>query len=137
MGELKTGKSLFPRSSASVSSRLSPGQLICRKQSAQQANRDFKILNVDIFVKGKILENVLLRAGGFILESHDDHCVESIYRRHQEWLRVPIVVSLAQRFQIIVAPGIFLVTVPGVKKFCFYFSRKLTSVNWVLCLRSW
>ena len=47
------------------------------------------------------------------LKSHQDHGIQCIDRRHEERVPVPVVPRLAERKQCIVAPGIFLVRVPG------------------------
>ncbi len=60
--------------------------------------------------------------GCFVVQLHQDHRVEGIDGRHQERLRIPVVMSLREWFQVIVAPRVFLVTVPGVEKLRFHLS---------------
>jgi hypothetical protein len=47
--------------------------------------------------------------------------LERIDRRHQERFGVPIVIGLGEWFQIVVAPGVFLVAGPCMKKLGFHF----------------
>src|SRR6185503_7219176 len=91
------------------------------KQSAEEPDRDLEVLYLDVFIEGKILEDVLLRRGCFLVESHEDHGVERIDGSHEERLRVPVVIGFREWFQVVVAPGILFVAAPGVKKLGFDF----------------
>ena len=69
-------------------------ELITRKQTTEQPNRHFEVLNVDVFVEREILNDVLAIVVRFILKSHQDHRVERIDGSHQQRLRVPIMIGL-------------------------------------------
>jgi hypothetical protein len=90
------------------------GHLVTGQQSAEQSDRDLEVLHFDVFVEVKIVDDVLSRRVRFVLETHKDHRVERIDGRHQQRLRVPVVVSFGEWLQVVVTPGVFLVAVPRV-----------------------
>src|SRR6266704_6143990 len=110
-------------------------ELITRKQTTEQPNRHFEVLNVEVFVEREILNNVLASVVRFILKSHQDHRVERIDGSHQQRLRVPIMIGLAERLEIVMAPRVLFVAVPGVKKFRTNLHGKLFLVHTCLQVR--
>src|SRR5262249_15427191 len=99
-----------------VQQTLITGQLVTAQQTAQQPDGDLKILDFDVFVEGQVVHDQLASLVGFVGESHQDQRIESVYRSHQQRNTVPIAIATAQRLELIVTPGILLVSVPGVKK---------------------
>src|SRR5438552_5168452 len=112
-------------------------ELITRKQTTEQPNRHFEVLNVEVFVEREIPNNVLASVVRFILKSHQDHRVERIDGSHQQRLGVPIMIGLAERLEIVMAPCVFLVAIPGVKKFRPNLRGELLFVHSRLQVRGW
>jgi hypothetical protein len=106
------------------------GELITRKQPAQQPDGNLEILNVDVLVEREILRNVFPSLRSLIFQSHQNHRVERVDWRHQKRLRIPIVIALAKGLQVIVSPGVFLVATPGVQKFRPHISAYRPSELW-------
>src|SRR5205823_6314472 len=98
----------------------------------EQPNRNLEILNRDIFIERQILDDVFASRVRFVIQTHQDHRVERVDRRHQKRLGIPIVISLAEWLQVVVAPRVLLVTSPRVQKFRTNLSRELCLVNSLL-----
>ena len=68
--------------------------------------------------------NVFARAFRFAIQAHQYHRVERIHGCHQQRFGVPIVITLRERFQIVMSPRVLLVTALGMKKFFSHFIRE-------------
>jgi NAD(P)-dependent dehydrogenase (short-subunit alcohol dehydrogenase family) len=72
------------------------GHLVTAQQSAEQSDRDLEVLDFDVFIERKIVEDVFPGRLFLVRETHEDHRVERVNRRHQQRLRVPVVVSFGE-----------------------------------------
>src|SRR2546426_10804502 len=87
-----------------------------RQQSAQEADRDLEILDRDVPVEREALDDVCPGSLGFFLEAHHQHRVETVDGRDEERPRVPVMRRAAQRLQLVMAPGVPLVSMPRVEE---------------------
>jgi hypothetical protein len=93
------------------------GSLILAEQAAEAADGDLEIFDVDILIEGKVLIDVLLDFGGFFVEAHQQHGVETIDLAHVQRDAVPVVRLFGERHKGVVAPGVCVVALPGVEIF--------------------
>ncbi len=90
--------------------------LVGGDQPTQQAYRHLEDLNGKVVIERQPLEDQRLGFRRLVLQAHQQHRVERVQRRHQEGRLVPVAGALAERGQLVVAPGVTLVPVPGVKE---------------------
>src|SRR6185295_13439869 len=100
-------------------------ELVISEQAAEQPDGDLEVLDLDVFIEREIVDDVLFSCRCLVVQVHDDHRVEGVDGGHQERLRVPVVICLREWLQIVVSPGVFLVTVPGAQELCSYFRGEL------------
>src|SRR5438477_5908303 len=89
---------------------------VAGEQTTKETDRYFEVLDVNVAVEGEIAGDKLQIFRRFAIEMHQKKGVECIDRCHLQGLPIPIMRGLAQRAQRIMAPGILLVTMPGVQK---------------------
>ena len=105
------------------------GELIAGEKSAEEADRDLEVLNVDVAVEREFALYQSARAIGFGIKVHENQGVERIDRRHEKGLAIPIVRRATERLKRVVSPGVTLVITPGVKAFALYTASKLGGVH--------
>src|ERR1035437_151413 len=97
------------------------------QQAAEHPDGDLKVLDVDILIEGQVVVNEFPGFCRFVVQPHQDHRVEGIYGCHVKRNAVPVAIGLAQRPELIMAPRVLFVTVPGMQEllphklrhFCF------------------
>ena len=105
------------------------GELIAGEKSAEEADRDLEVLNIDVAVERELALYQSARAIGFGIKVHENQGVERVDRRHEKGLTIPIVRRATERLERVVSPGATLVIVPSVKAFALYAFGELGGVH--------
>src|SRR5262249_32287076 len=71
----------------------------------------------------EVRRDVLAGGTSFVFHTHQDHRVERVNRSHEQRFRVPIMVRLRERCEIVMSPGVLFVPVPRVEKFSSHLLR--------------
>ena len=92
------------------------GELVGAEQAAEQADGDFEILDVDVFVEGELGIDEAAVFVGLLGEAHEDHGVEGVDGGHEERGAVPVEGLVGEGAELVVTPGVLVVAVPGVEE---------------------
>ena len=91
-------------------------ELLGGDQAAQNADGHLEVLDLHVEVEVELGQDQVLglyRLGG---KAHQDHGVEGVDRGYEQGGWVPVGVGLGQRLELVVAPGVLFVAVPGVEE---------------------
>ena len=91
-------------------------ELLGRDQAAQDADNRLEVLDLHVVVEVEPRQDQVLglcRLGG---QSHQEQGIERVNGRHEQGGRVPVRVGLGQRLELVVAPSVLFVAVPGVEE---------------------
>src|SRR3954468_1177636 len=94
--------------------------LIRGEQAAEQPDGDLEDLDRNILIEGEPLQDQTFRVPRFGMEAHEQHGIVGVHRGHQQRDAIPLVWLPAQRVEIVVAPGVALVTAPSVEEGAAY-----------------
>jgi hypothetical protein len=89
-------------------------ELLGRDQTSQDTNGHLEVLDLHVEVEVELGQDQVLglcRLGG---QAHQDHGVKGVDRGYEQGGWVPVGVGLGQRLELVVAPSVLLVAVPGV-----------------------
>eukprot|EP00053_Salpingoeca_punica_P013327 m.120305 g.120305 ORF g.120305 m.120305 type:complete len:490 (+) comp16175_c0_seq1:1546-3015(+) len=81
------------------------------EQAAKHADGALEEVHIDVLVEVQRVGNVLAGLGKLGRQSHKVHCVERVH--HGEGKPEPLAVAAADRQELVVAPGVVLVALPG------------------------
>src|ERR1035437_6512633 len=97
------------------------------QKAAEHPDGDLKVLDEDILIEGQVVVDEYPGFCRFVVQPHQDHRVEGIHGCHVKRNAVPVAIAFAQWPELIMAPRVLFVTVPGMQEllshefrhFCF------------------